>query len=205
MHWIVLCCTLCGNWALGRLKHLWCFQSFFNGWCLIWKGIFTCSRVFPLAPGVSMAITVEMQKGENTRLFAFSKSLNKRLPNVFTPFVTNREGGRGFVLFSLVIISFTWDSDILGQSSAACIGLEWNIYESNVLSVISWMCTNKFLLCYFKLINARRMTRIVFNAVAIEKNWSFDVLIWCRKGSNYSNQDVILPCSVWIRVVHAVA
>ena len=118
MHWIVLCCTLCGNWALGRLKHLWGFQSFFNGWCLIWKGIFTCSRVFPLAPGVSMAITVEMQKGENTRLFAFSKSLNKRLPNVFTPFVTNRDGGSGFVLFPLVIISFTWDSEILGQSSS---------------------------------------------------------------------------------------
>ena len=118
MHWIVLCCTLCGNWALGRLKHLWGFQSFFNGWCLIWKGIFTCSRVFPLAPGVSMAITVEMQKGENTRLFAFSKPLNKRLPNVFTPFVTNRDGGSGFVLFPLVIISFTWDSEILGQSSS---------------------------------------------------------------------------------------
>ena len=60
-----------------------------------------------MAPGVSMAITVEMQKGENTRLFAFSKSLNKRLPNVFTPFVTNRDGGSGFVLFPLVIISFT--------------------------------------------------------------------------------------------------
>ena len=164
----------------------------------------TCVSVFFLAPGVSMASAVDRLKGENTRFLDFSKSLNNKLPNLLTPFVTKREGGR-FLPSLLVIISFTCDSDILGQSSAACIGLEWNIYESNVLSVISWMCTNKFLLCYFKLINARRMTRIVFNAVAIEKNWSFDVLIWCRKGSNYSNQDVILPCSMWIRVVHAVA
>ena len=93
----------------------------------------TWARVFSLAPGVSMASAVDRLKGENTRFLDFSKSLNNKLPNLLTPFVTKREGGR-FLPSLLVIISFTWDSDILGQSSAACIGLEWNIYERNVLS-----------------------------------------------------------------------
>ena len=65
---------------------------------------FTCERVFPFAPGVSIARAVERLKGENTKLADFFKSWNNIRPNLFTPFDTNREGGSSFV--SLLVIIF---------------------------------------------------------------------------------------------------
>ena len=94
-------CTLRCNWG---------FRSFLKGCFLIWKRIFTCLRVSPLAPGVSMARPVERLKGENTRFWDFVKSLNNKLPNVFAPFVTN------FIPF---VTNFTWDFERLGQSSSS--------------------------------------------------------------------------------------
>ena len=92
----------------------------------IWKENFledfTCERVFPFAPGVSIARAVERLKGENTKLVDFFKSWNNIRPNLFTPFDTNREGGSSFVSL-LVIIFVTWDLEILGQSS---FGTFWN-------------------------------------------------------------------------------
>ena len=68
------------------------------------RGNFTCERVFPFAPVVSIARAVERLKGENTKLVDFSKSWNNIRPKLFTPFDTNREGGSSFV--SLLVIIF---------------------------------------------------------------------------------------------------
>ena len=68
---------------------------------------FTCERVFPFAPGVSIARAVERLKGENTKSVELGdvfKSWNNIRPNLFTPFDTNREGGSSFV--SLLVIIF---------------------------------------------------------------------------------------------------
>ena len=70
----------------------------------LFEGEFTCERVFPFAPVLSIARAVERLKGENTKLVDFFKSWNNIRPNLFTPFDTNREGGSSFV--SLLVIIF---------------------------------------------------------------------------------------------------
>ena len=68
------------------------------------RGNFTCERVFPFAPGVSIARAVERLKGENTKSVEFFKSWNNIRPKLFTPFDTSREEGSSFV--SLLVIIF---------------------------------------------------------------------------------------------------
>ena len=73
----------------------------------LFEGEFTCERVFPFAPVLSIARAVERLKGENTKsveLCDVSKSWNNIRPKLFTPFDTNREGGSSFV--SLLVIIF---------------------------------------------------------------------------------------------------
>ena len=77
------------------------------------RGNFTCERVSPFAPVVSIARAVDRLKGENTKsvesvelveLVDVTKSWNNIRPNLFTPFDTDREGGSSFV--SLLVIIF---------------------------------------------------------------------------------------------------